>query len=94
VLGESGPSIKHTWPDVRVKSVVRSKADVTRLRDVSDVLDDLPHAAYESENSIGGDARCSIPRPRCVELPEQFSAIPVGIHANIPIASARKKHFP
>jgi hypothetical protein len=37
VLGESGPSIKHTWPDVRVKSVVRSKADVTRLCDVSDV---------------------------------------------------------
>jgi hypothetical protein len=30
-----------TWRDVRVESVTRSKAGVTRLRDVSDVPDDL-----------------------------------------------------
>jgi hypothetical protein len=32
---------KHTGSDVRSKPVTRSKADVSRLRDVSDVLDDL-----------------------------------------------------
>jgi hypothetical protein len=32
---------KQKWPDVRVKSVVRGKAEVARLRDVGDVPYDL-----------------------------------------------------
>jgi hypothetical protein len=40
-LNESVVGTFRTWRGVRVKSAVRSNADVTRLRDVSDVLDDV-----------------------------------------------------
>jgi hypothetical protein len=57
----SGAQNRRGW-DVRVKSVVRSKADVTRPRDVSDVPDDFER---REDRCCSDGATPSFPRSAC-----------------------------